>query len=194
MNFFALIRYNLANLANFSGRERRAIFWPYVAFVIGMAMVGMMALMLPAMAQTFGKMQQFAQAHPDQATIQSGPGSYSITIQGHHPELMPDMSAFITGNTVIAVIVICLLAAAVVRRLHDRAKSGFWGLLPLPFLSFGLIAMPRIFTQTPPDMTLFFTIFINNMIYLGALVTLIVLLAGDGSVAENRYGAPTEPH
>ena len=188
MNFLSSVRYNLKNLTKFSGRETRATFWPYVGFLIGLAMIGMMAVMLPAMVKTFGKMQQFAQTHPDQATIESGPGNYSISIQGNHPELLPDMGAFITGNAAMCVVVVCLLAAAVARRLHDRGKSGAWGLLPIPFLSFGLVMMPKIFNQSPPDMTLFFTIFFNNMIYLAALIRLIILLAGQGTAAENRHG------
>ena len=192
MNIMKSIRHNLANSAHFSGRESRAAFWPYVAFVVGIMTVGMMAIMVPMMAEIFVKMQQFAAAHPDQATVESGPGTYSITIQGNHPELMPNMTAIVGWFSVICMVVVCLLAAAVVRRLHDRGRSGAWGLIPLPFLATGFALMPKLFSQSVPDMTMFVGLFFNNLIYLASLGLLIFLLAGEGEKAENRYGpSPT---
>ena len=188
MGFIRSVRHNLSNLLNFSGRENRAAFWPYVGFVLGIMFAGMVVVMVPLMAQTFTKMQQFAIAHPDQATVVSGPGSYSITIEGNHPELMPNIDGLIGGVSGICLLVICLLAAAVVRRLHDRGKSGVWGLLPVPFLAFGFTMMPKMFHQSPPEMNLFFMLFFNNLIYLAALATLVVLLAGESAMNENKYG------
>ena len=107
-------------LASFSGREDRASFWPYAAFVFGLSMVGMFAVMIPAMAESMRKMQNFAAEHPDQATVTSGPGQYSISIEGNHPELMPDTGGMITAISIILLIAVMLYAAAVVRRLHDR--------------------------------------------------------------------------
>jgi uncharacterized membrane protein YhaH (DUF805 family) len=186
------IRYNLTNLARFSGRESRALFWPYAIAVIILGMLSMFALMVPGIMESFGRMQRFAAAHPDQATVDSGPGHYSITIHGSHPELMPDMSSLSSGVGLIALIVAALLAAAVARRLHDRRMRGVWGLLPLPFLGFGLIMMPRFFesvrTGHPPDMQLFMAIFFNNFIYILMLATLVVLLVGEGTRGPNRFG------
>lgn len=190
MKILNLIRYNLTNLLNFSGRDSRADFWPYVAFVVGIMFVGMMAIMVPMMADLFGKMRQFAAAHPDQATVESGPGTYSISIQGNHPELMPDMTAITGGFSIVCLAVICLLAAAVVRRLHDRGKSGAWGLMPLPFLATGFAMMPKIFAEPVSDMTLFNALFFNNLVYLASLGLLIAFLAGESEKTENRYGPP----
>lgn len=186
----ASIRFHLANLFRFSGREGVASFWIFAGCVIGLAFAAMMAVMVPMMTSTFARMQAFAEAHPDQATVHQGPGSYSITIEGHHPELMPDFGAFTGAFAVIVAVFIVLLAAAVVRRLHDRGKSGAWGLLPLPFLAAGFILMPRLFSSAEPDMGLFGYLFLNNMIYLGLLVFLIIRLAKPGDRESNRYGEP----
>lgn len=198
------VGYGLANSLNFSGRTRRAKFWPYVAFVIFLSFGGMGAIMLPEMSASMERMQRFAEEHPDQATIEQGPGSYSITIHGQHPELMPDFSRMMSLIVVGFAVVISLLAAAVVRRLHDRGKSGVWGLMPIPFIVFASVAMPTLFNQFgqggTPDLGLFFALFFNNALYLASLVFLIVLLCGASAHGENRYGpeptawlSPTAP-
>ncbi|EGF90575.1 hypothetical protein ABI_36000 [Asticcacaulis biprosthecium C19] len=89
---------------------------------------------------------------------------------------------------IVFIFAISLLAAAVARRLHDRGKSGAWGLMPLPFITFASVMMPTVFAQTFADMGLFFTMFINNVLYIAALVFLVILLAGAGSEGENRFG------
>lgn len=190
MGFLNSIRWHLTNLHKLGGREDRTQFWPYIAFVMGLMMTGTAAVMLPLIATTFTRMQQFAREHPDQATVQSGPGNYSITIEGNHPELLPDMTGFMGAFGVVIIIVVCLLAAAVARRLHDRNMSGAWGLIPLPFLGTGLAIMPKIFAMPEPDMGLFFGLFINNLIYLLCLVGLVILLAGASTPSENKYGPP----
>jgi uncharacterized membrane protein YhaH (DUF805 family) len=148
--------------------------------------------MLPEMSASMERMQRFAEEHPDQATVEQGPGSYSITIHGHHPELMPDFSRMMSLIVVGFVVIIFLLAAAVVRRLHDRGKSGAWGLMPIPFIVFASVAMPMLFNQFSqggtPDLSLFFALFFNNMLYLASLVFLIVLLCGASAKGENHYG------
>lgn len=185
------IGYNLANLINFKGRETRSQFWPYVALIIFLSFAGMGAVMLPEMNASMERMQRFAAEHPDQATVEQGPGTYSITIHGNHPELMPDIGGVMTMITVGFVVIIVLLAAAVARRLHDRGKSGAWGLMPVPFIIFACVMMPRIFAQFAqgaPDLGMFFVLFFNNMLYIAALIFLMVLLCGASSKGDNRYG------
>jgi uncharacterized membrane protein YhaH (DUF805 family) len=192
---FASIRHNLANLLRFSGRDSRRTFWPYAIAVVLLDIAAMTAAMLPIMAESFGRMQRFAVEHPEQATVDSGPGHYSITIHGNHPELMPDVTPIFTTIALIVAATILLLGAAVARRLHDRQLRGAWGLIPLPFLGFASVAMPRLFasmrTGNPPDMRLFAAMFVNNALYLAALATLVVLLVGAGTNGPNRYGETT---
>jgi len=174
-------------LADFKGREDRASFWPYAALVFVIIMVAGMLIFVPMMANTMAEMQQYAAQHPDQATVVSSPGQYSISVEGHHPEFFPasSMAAFLGVTFGLAIL---LYAAAATRRLHDTGRSGLWGLLPLPFIIYSSVMMPRVFASVgEPDMRLFFSIFFSNMLYLITLVVLIVLLAGQAESGPNRF-------
>jgi len=63
--------------------------------------------------------------------------------------------------------------------------------MPLPFILYSSVQMPRMFasvgTGTQPDMSLFFSIFFSNMLYIITLIWLIVLLAGASEQVPNRY-------
>ncbi|NMN03093.1 MULTISPECIES: DUF805 domain-containing protein [unclassified Novosphingobium] len=177
-------------LFDFAGREDRASFWPYAAVAFIITMVAGMFFFVPVMTSSLQAMQQFAAQHPEQATITSGPGQYSISIQGNHPEFIPARSiAYFLGVTFG--LAILLYAAAVARRLHDRGKSGFWGLMPQPFIGYSSIQMPKIFaslgTGGQPDLTLFFSIFLSNLLYIVTLILLVILLSGPSDPASNRY-------
>jgi uncharacterized membrane protein YhaH (DUF805 family) len=172
------ILHNLRNLTRFTGRETRSEFWPYATLVFVPAMVAIIALMLPEMIASIERMQQFASEHPELASVEAGPGGYSIRIEGYHPELMPSIGRMMIGIDIVVVIIIALLAAAVARRLHDREKSAFWGLLPIPFVAVASFLMPKLFASPEFQPGLFAALFVNNLIYLGSLVYLIVLLAG----------------
>ena len=179
-------------LFDFRGREDRASFWPYAALVLIITMIAGALVFVPMMIRTMNAMQDFAAQHPDQATVTSGPGHYSISINGSYPELFPTGSFTLFGAITLG-LALLLIAAAVVRRLHDSGKSGLWGRIPLPFLLFSAIQMLSLFgsfgAATPPDMTLFFSIFLSNLLYLSALIWLIVLLATASDPAPNRYDA-----
>jgi uncharacterized membrane protein YhaH (DUF805 family) len=194
--FVESVRYGVAGLPRFAGRDPARRFWPYVAAVIALFFAAAAATMTPIMSGTFARMQSFAAEHPDQATVTRGPGSYSIEIHGNHPELMPDMTPFFTMMQVGCALAVLLLAAAVTRRLHDRGRHGWWGLPPVIFLAVGLTLFPRLFQSaltgemTPDSMKLFGLIFANNLLYLASLGLLIFLLAGASQVGENRFGPP----
>jgi uncharacterized membrane protein YhaH (DUF805 family) len=180
---------NFTNLANFKGRQTGFQFWSWAIPVILLIFLGTIQVIAPEVVRIMMKMQKFAIENPELATIRTGNGSQTITIEGNHPELMPDFGKIIGGMSIIVVMVFIFMAASVTRRLHDRNKSGAWGLLPIPFLVFGLVMMPRIVTQTPFDFGLFAFIFINNMLYLSALAYLFILLLGETTKGENRYGS-----
>jgi uncharacterized membrane protein YhaH (DUF805 family) len=194
--FINSIRHGFTSLTRFSGRDPAERFWPYVGAVIALFFMAAAATMTPIMNGMFARMQTFAAEHPDQATVTQGPGSYSIQIQGNHPELMPDMTPFFTVMQVGCAVVVLLLAAAVTRRLHDRGRRGWWGLPPLVFLAVGLTLFPRLFQSTisgemtPDSMKLFGLMMANNLLYLGSLGLLIFLLAGASQAGENRFGPP----
>ncbi|MDB5707001.1 MAG: hypothetical protein JWN66_4117 [Sphingomonas bacterium] len=191
--FFGTIGRGLRKLVSFSGRDTLSQFWFYAGAVIAVTIAAMVALMGPMMTSSIAKMQRFAAEHPDQAEVRTGPGSYSISIHGNHPELMPDLTGLATGMSVISGIALVLLASAVARRLHDRGKGGYWGLPAAIFLVIGLVAMPRVFDDFAhgngnPDMRLFGFMFLNNLLYLAALAVLVVQLVLDGTRGPNRFG------
>jgi len=184
------LRQHFAKLFDFSGREDRASFWPYAALAFGIIMIAGMLIFIPTTMGAIQAMQQFAVEHPEQVTTVSGPGQYSISVQGDHPAFMP------VGSIVLYLVVtfglaILLYAAAVVRRLRDSGKSGAWGLIPLPFILYSSVQMSRVFamigTGGRPDMTLFMSIFVSNLLYIVSLLGLIVLLAWRSEPEPNRF-------
>lgn len=181
------------NLARFSGRDTRGQFWPYAGVVFALVFLACGGVMAFVMNDLFAEMQQFAAEHPEAATIQSSPGSYSISVDASHPEApMPDLGAFFATLAGMVLTMVGLLAAAVSRRLHDSGRRAFWGLMPLPFLLFGLTGFPIMMTQAmaseAPNLGLFFLLFFNNLFYMVALVSLIVLLTLRGTIGPNRFG------
>jgi uncharacterized membrane protein YhaH (DUF805 family) len=181
------IRHNLANLANFRGRETRSLFWPYFGVVAFLSFVALWFAMLPEIEGSMDRMQRFAAEHPELATVERSSTSYSITIEGHHPELMPDFGRIGVVLSGVVALAVLLLAAAVVRRLHDCGKSGAWAIAPVLFLGLGLSLMPILFSQNPPNLTLFLALFLNNILYLASLVYVVVLLAGTSMKDDNRF-------
>lgn len=187
------IRYNLGSLARFSGCDARGRFWPYAIAVLVLSWIAMWLLMAPAISSSFARVQRFAAEHPELTTVEAGPGHYSVSIRGAHPELMPDLTGMIWGIAAVAAVTVLLLAAAVARRLHDRGRTGAWGLVPVALLLTGFFGMSKMLAAigagAPPDPRLFFAIFVNNLVYLGSLLFLIVQLASEGTKGPNRFGA-----
>ncbi|MFM5950063.1 MAG: DUF805 domain-containing protein [Novosphingobium sp.] len=186
---------HLGGLLNFSGREAPKPFWLWAAFNLALQFAATFAVIMPMMFGMFQAIERFADAHPDQVTRTYGPGSYSVQVHGYHPELIPDFSGLFLRLGAMLLVNILLLAAAIVRRLHDCDRTGAWGLLPLPFLATGFVMMPRMFDEISsgrgePDISQFLLLFFNNLIYLAALGVLIVLCARPGTPGKNRFGPP----
>ncbi|WP_271078715.1 DUF805 domain-containing protein [Aurantiacibacter sp. MUD61] len=186
--WWAAIRSNLSRLLKFSGRESKQSFWLYVSGVAIVVIGGGMLAFMPLMAESMARMQEFAEANPDKATIRSGPDHYSITVEGHHPELMPDTNLIFAWLVTFFGLAFILLAAAVARRLHDRGMRGFWGFLPVPFIIFSTVSMRQYFGSENNDMTQFLAIFASNFLYMLSLAVLCILLAGKGDPETNSFG------
>lgn len=191
-----MIAAHLRSLRQFSGTETRAQFWPWAGVVFAISIVPFIASMIPAIFGAAHKMQRFAQEHPDQVTVNSGPGHYEMQVHGYHPELMPDITLAVMGLGVSATLMVVFLGAAVARRLQDAGRSGFWGLMPLPFLLFGMTLMPRYFGGARPDLGMFGVLALNNLLYNVCLVALIVLLAQPTkrSMPSSSSRAPNTPN
>lgn len=177
-------------LFDFSGREDRSSFWPYAAAVFGISTVLSMLAVVPSMFASMRSMQAYAEAHPENVTVTQGPGHYSMEVHGGG--FAPDFGPMFWMMALVFVAAVLLYAAAVVRRLHDTGRSGWWGLLPLPFIAFSMIAMPQVFASggggSGPDLRLFFAVFLSNMFYIVALVILVVLVAIRSTDGPNRFG------
>ncbi len=187
------IRRGLGGVARFSGRDSRFQFWPYAMLVTGMAMLVMGIGMGVTLAGVLRRLKKFAAEHPDEVTVVSGVGSYSIQIHGDVPGLEADFAPLFAIYQVSAAVAVLFLAAAVTRRLHDSGRRGWWGMAPLPFLFTGLALFPRVFADVGESGSdsLFLMLFFNNVLYVALLVLLIVLLAKRGDVGANRFGPPS---
>lgn len=179
-------------LAVFNGRDQRGRFWPYAFVVVVLLYVGMMLAMVPTMSGFFAEAARHAAEHPDQVTVMSGPGHYSVQIQDPEGELMPDMSGLFWVVRLVFVAAGVLLAAAVTRRLHDTGRPGWWGLPPLIFAAIASILFPMVMEQAMQSeefaVAPFLLLMANNMFYLASLIGLIVLLCLKGTPGPNRYG------
>ena len=164
------LREHFSKLIDFGGREDRASFWPYAALVYGLMTVVSVAVM-------FAVMRSFM------------PGANDITADVSTSTFL-DMGMFFVGMMILTAVLILLYAAAVARRLHDAGLSGFWGLMPLPFLLFSMVRTRDLFSSfasNQPDMDRFSQIFISNLIYILTIIALIVLLSRRSDPMPNRY-------
>ena len=188
---------HLRSLTRFSGREPRQPFWLWVLVVIATAMIAWMGYFVVLI----GQIERFAAANPDQVTRTVGPGSYSVQIEGSHPDIGGAFATSALVMAVIAAVAIMLLAAAVARRLHDSGRSGWWG-VPTPVLLItGLIVMSHVFAvmrATPEsaaadgpliDFAWFGAMMLCNLTYLASLVLLVVLCCLPSQSIDNCYGA-----
>ena len=156
------------HLTQFRGRDTRSQFWPYAGVATALYLVVGWAVLIPVTLPIIG-------------------GSTPVS----EVEFSRAISRFMLISFLMFAGLVALLAAAVVRRLHDSGRSGLWGLLPLPFASFSCVVFQRLFVQFgsgAPDMGLFFSAFVSNVFYMVGLVTLIVFLSLRSSETPNKYG------
>jgi uncharacterized membrane protein YhaH (DUF805 family) len=113
------IKYNLSHLLDFSGRDARQTFWFYVLFLFIVNMVVGIAIAVPFIGQMFSNMS---------AAIESGdPQAIQTSMAADMGEMIETSvwAGLFTGIANMA-----LIAAAVVRRLHDSSLPGWWAALP----------------------------------------------------------------
>jgi uncharacterized membrane protein YhaH (DUF805 family) len=183
----ASLRHNLARLFVFSGRETRRLFWPYAITVFVGGMIVNILLVVPVMMAAMRRTFTYLQQHPE-GFPKTGPGQQPA----FPPELMPDMAPAMGGMAIVGLLVLLLLAAAVVRRLHDRDRTGWWAALPVPFQVAGVFAAPAAYqAMVHPAATpsaLLVASQLNTLAYWIAFIALIVMLVGESSRGSNRFG------
>ncbi len=189
------ITHNLGRLTDFRGRDTRGQFWLWAACVVaGAALIWCVALCMAA-GMSAQKVSTYIDAHPELTTVTRRGNTTYRALEGSHPELFSAFHVLVWATAAITLVAVWLLAASVARRLHDRGRSAFWGLAPLPFLVFGLTAVDALMRQimAGPSVVVawwFLAIFLNSIVYLGVLLTLVIQLSGAGRVEPDRFGAP----
>lgn len=186
----ASIRYALGSVFRFSGRDRRGLFWPWAIFVFLLMQAASMLVMIPAMFSGFMRVIQAVQKED----FASGAGPDPAAVERATAQMMAGLGWLWIPTALIDAIIVALLAAAVTRRLHDRDKTAFWGLLPLPFMAIGVAFMPETFafavapSEPNPVMKL---LLLQAPFFWGSLLWLCFLLAGEGTKGPNRFGPAT---
>lgn len=187
---FKSLRHNAARIADFSGKDSRAQFWPYAGVVLVLGFIGLQVVLLHDWSAMLREMSSLIGVAP-------GPGG-QIDLP---PEAQERLDAAFTetfANTPQTALrmaiplagVVVLLAAAMVRRLRDGGRSAFWALLPFPFLGVGLWGMSHLMsvaaTEGTVDLTRLMAIILCNMAYLAALAWLIALLVEESSAPSSQ--------
>jgi uncharacterized membrane protein YhaH (DUF805 family) len=166
----AAIKYNLAHLLDFSGREDRPTFWWYVLFLIIIDIVLGLVVTGSMMGGGFSEGIQAAQS-----------GASQQDIQAQMLQHMSDrMGTVIWLSAGINLLVTALSVAAFVRRLHDSGNSGWWAaiavLAQVASIAGALMSIPQLEL-------------------LGWVAPLIVVIFGvmKSSSGANRYGEGPQP-
>lgn len=178
-SFGGAISHCLRNLLHFRGRDTRSQFWFYILGLFIAQQIVTAIATIPIMAMHFDT-----------------PTSVGSPMAGDQQQVTSAFSYITILTAVNGMAAILLLAAAVVRRLHDRGMSGLWGLLPLPFAAFSMVQMNRVFSSFDKagdafDHTAFFSVFASNALYMVMLGVLVILLVKASDPGENRFGPPT---
>lgn len=186
------IRHNLAGLGRFSGRDRPGQFWPYAVLLFLLSMIAGFAVIVPAMIDMMVRLQRFLIEHPEGLPPPSDP--YDPSEPALPPELMPDFSGTALPMAAVNLVFVLLLAAAMVRRLHDADRTGWWALMPVPFMAVGAASWERAMAMStgapmaadPASLLLM----LNSLFYWGSAIALVVMLVQAGTPGPNRFGPP----
>ena len=185
------IKYNLANLTNFNGRDARQTFWYYVLLIIVARFAASMAVSIPMMAGAIGSAVSAAQQGSDPAAAQA-------QMMSQMSEFMPRMMWFALA---VGVITALLLVASFVRRLHDSDLSGWWAALPFALHAYALSQVPAQMDKaialmnsistsaTPPNpMTMMQGQGLMALVTYLPLIIGVILAVRKSSEGANRFG------
>ncbi|MDO7844369.1 DUF805 domain-containing protein [Sphingomonas immobilis] len=189
-----LVTRHLTTLTDFSGRENREPFWLWVlAVYVGQMVVGMV-VMLPMQFMLQMRMAPQFEALQKQQEAGQQPDPQQMFAM-----MAPLFTFIMIFSVVIGLLFLALLAAALVRRLHDSGRSGYWALPQLLLAIVGQGAMVWFFTNfasffahpealkdtLPVFMAWFMVVW---LIGFALMIVLLVLLVLPGTDGPNRYG------
>lgn len=144
------IKHGLGNLVNFQGRDARQAFWYYVLFVYLVTIGVTMVVVIPMTVQSLvtGIQQGIAAGQSgDPAAAQLATQN---AIQGSMGEMMSSMMWLGMATNLI---MLALLAASFVRRLHDSSLTGWWALIPGAIQIANLFLAPALARQMMDNLT-----------------------------------------
>lgn len=189
------IKYNLAHLTDFNGRDARQTFWFYVLFLVLAQIAISMAVSIPLTGAMMGD-----------AFVATKQGASATDIEarmvGH---LGTMMKASMWLSVVLSLVSSALLAAAFTRRLHDSSKTGW---IALATFAIQIIALVLVFTTIDDAVRMVVLTQSGDMLavqalqkkfavqsLLGWVPTAIVVVFGvwPSTKGENRYGPQPLP-
>lgn len=187
----AAIKYNLANLTNFKGREGRSAFWFYFLFLaiiqIMISIVISMVMTAPMMADVF----EAAKQGLSEAEMQKRMFS----------RLSGMMRTSVWASVASTLVLTGLLVASFTRRLHDSDKPGWiagltaliqFAALGMAVASVDKVAEMMIIAQSGDMVKLQeaqASVMLNGMLGYVPLLLIIVFGVWPSSDGANRYGA-----
>lgn len=124
MTLRTAIRHGFSHLLRFEDRDARSAFWPFALAIVVLGQIVGFVLVLPIILPPF--LQKFAAEQPKPVSTTSGFGQYLMQFRGTPTDLMPDFSAYLLIVLGVPVGTVLFLSAAVVRRLHDTGRCGWW--------------------------------------------------------------------
>lgn len=175
-----------ANVMRFEGRDRLRQFWPYLLFLYAVSTLAGLAITLPMLvsvfSETFATISQGAAQDPEAFQAQ-----LMQSVMAQTRDMLPLSFA-------INAVFMALIAAAVVRRLHDRDWSGWWVLILPGTAVIGAITSWWLFAAIAEDPTMLIEqpqLFqLAGWLPLIGYIVLIVQLVQGGDPRPNRFGDP----
>ena len=191
-NIIASVRHNLGRLTRFSGRDTQEQFWPWAILVFLLGQItGFLVMALP-IASAMERMSQVMGTRAEGSSSRTSPAPDPELFDQTFAELTADLSGLWLPFGLVNALAVALLAASVVRRLHDQGRSGFWGLLPLPFMAVSVagtfIGFQYAGGRREPSGAESL-VFLAPLLFWLTMIVLVLLLLGKGDNGPNRFGS-----
>lgn len=195
---FEAIKHGLGNLLNFRGRDARQAFWYYLLFVYLIMMAISMIVAVPMVLQ--GVMAGIQQG---MTAGQSGDpvAAQKLTEAAITHTMTDTMVSMMWVGSVTNLLMLLVLAASLVRRLHDSDLAGSWALIPAAMQVANLFLAPALLQRTMERMaqiqagdpaagmrSLQSSMSGASILGWGAILIVVVLGIRQSTPGPNRYG------
>jgi uncharacterized membrane protein YhaH (DUF805 family) len=185
------IKYNLAHLTDFHGRDARSTFWYYVLFIVLVQIALSLLISVPLTGAMVGDAVVGAQQGVPEAEMQA--------------RIMGRMAGMIRASMWLSValtlLTTLLLVASFTRRLHDSGKpgwiAGLTALLQLAALGLTIASLDDMIAMTAAAQSgdlgalqgMQGKLMLQSLLGWAATIVLIVFGVWPSTPGENRYGA-----